>query len=100
MEPDVQNRDFQNYKNMSTDNKYGYHTHEIKKGVLGEFSKVEEEFEELEDAYSQDDPIMILCECSDLIGAIKCFIKKFNITLEDLINFNDKTENAFKSGKR
>ena len=85
---------------MITDNKYGYHTHEIKKGELGKFSKIEEEFEELKDAYSQDDPIMILCECSDLIGAIKYFIKKFNITLEDLINFNDKTENAFKSGKR
>jgi len=47
MEQVVQNRGYQNYKNMNIDNNYGYHTHEIQKGILGEFSKVEEEFEEL-----------------------------------------------------
>ena len=80
---------------------FGYHTHKIDKGVLGEFSKIEEEFEELKDAYQQNDPIMVLCECSDLIGAIKHYDKKkANISLEDLIKFNNKTEQAFKIGKR
>ena len=81
-------------------NKFGYHTKEIKKGELGQFSKIKEEFEELDDAVYQQDPIMILCECSDLIGAIKHYAANWNITLEDLIDFNAKTENAFKLGKR
>lgn len=82
-------------------NEFGYHTKEIKKGELGQFSKIEEEFEELKDAYEQDDPIMMLCECSDLIGAIKHFVNNLaNVSLEDLIKFNEKTENAFKLGKR
>lgn len=88
---------------MENNNKlpeFGYHTQNIEKGVLGEFSKVKEEFEELEDAVQQEDKIMILCECSDLIGAIKHFVLPFNISLEDLISFNDKTENAFKTNKR
>jgi len=38
-----------------------YHTREIEKGVLGEFSKIREEFEELEDAVLQGDSILTLC---------------------------------------
>ena len=82
-------------------NNYGYHTREINKGILGEFSKIEEEFEELKDAYGQEDPVMVLCECSDLLGAIKHYVgEKYNISLEDLVKFNDKTEKAFKAGRR
>ena len=82
-------------------NEYGYHTRKIEKGELGEFSKIKEEFEELEDAINQEDPVMALCECSDLLGAIEAFTKsKYNITLKDLISFNLKTQNAFKIGKR
>lgn len=81
-------------------NEYGYHTRKIEKGVLGEFSKIKEEFEELEDAVNQNDPIMILCECSDLIGAIENYVQKYNIDINDLIKFNQKTANAFKIGKR
>ena len=80
---------------------FGYHTREIKKGELGFFSKVKEEFEELEDAVQQNDPVMIMCECSDLIGAIKHYVEdNWNIGLEDLIKFNSKTENAFNKGRR
>ncbi len=82
---------------------YGYHTKEIDKGILGEFSKIEEEFEELKDAYLQHDNIMVLCECSDLIGAIRHYVENLtnhSISLCDLIEFNNKTERAFKSGKR
>ena len=62
----------------------GYHTREIKKGKIGEFSKIKEEFEELEDAVEQNDNILSLCELSDLIGAIECYIEKWNLTIEDL----------------
>lgn len=79
----------------------GYHKKEIIKGNLGYISKIREEFEELEDAYAQNDKILQLCELSDLIGAIESFsIKNFNITLGDLIMFSNKTKEAFKENKR
>ena len=79
----------------------GYHIRNISKGVLGEFSKITEEYTELLDAYEQNNKVLQICELTDLIGAIKHFAKdKFNLTLDDLISFNDLTENAFKSGKR
>lgn len=82
-------------------NEFGYHTRKIEKGILGDFSKIEEEFEELKDAFEQKDPIMVLCECSDLIGAIKHYTESnFGINLQNLIDFNNKTENAFQCGKR
>ena len=81
-------------------NEPGYHLREIEKGKLGEFSKIKEEFQELEDAYEQNDRILMICECSDLIGAMKHFLAKHNISIFDLIKFNDKTESAFLAGKR
>lgn len=79
----------------------GYHIRNISKGVLGEFSKITEEYTELLDAYEQNNKVLQICELTDLIGAIKHFAKdKFNLSLDDLISFNDLTENAFKSGKR
>ena len=79
----------------------GYHKKEIAKGVLGEFSKIQEEMDELSDAIEQDDKIMQMCELSDLIGAIESFAStKFNLSLDDLIKFSNKTKEAFKEGKR
>lgn len=79
----------------------GYHiNNDIKKGIVGEFSKIREEFEELEDGVNQDDKILIVCELSDLVGAIEEYAKKFNMTLEDLKKFSDKTKSAFNEGKR
>lgn len=77
-----------------------YHLNKIKKGILGEFSKIEEEFEELKDAKEQGDKILILCELSDLQGAIEEYIKKWNLTLYDLKLFSDKTKSAFKDKTR
>lgn len=78
----------------------GYHKKYIKKGFLGEFSKIKEEFEEFEDAVEQEDAILELCELSDLIGAIECYIEKYNMGLRDLINFSNKTKQAFRENKR
>lgn len=77
-----------------------YHLHEIPKGLFGEFSKIREEFLELEDAVSQNDSILILVELSDLLGAIEEYSKKWNISMNDLISFSRKTQSAFKEGKR
>lgn len=78
----------------------GYHKREIEKGILGEFSKIKEEFEELSDAIEQDNKILILCELSDMIGAIEEYVKKFNIELKDIKDFSDLTKSAFTDGKR
>lgn len=78
-----------------------YHKNEIPKGVVGQFSKIQEEYLELEDAYQQGDKILQLCELSDLIGAINLYTKtEFNMSLSDLISFSNKTMDAFKENKR
>lgn len=78
----------------------GYHKTKIPKGILGEFSKIEEEFLELKDAKEQGDKVLILCELTDMLGAIEEYIKKYNLTLYDLKLFSDKTKEAFKEGSR
>jgi hypothetical protein len=78
----------------------GYHKKEIKKGKIGEFSKIKEEFQELEDAYEQNDTILTLCELSDLYGAIEEYIKRWNLDMTQLKDFSDKTKSAFKEGTR
>lgn len=78
-----------------------YHKREIKKGVLHQFSKIKEEFEELEDAHDQDNKILEICECADLIGAIEAYTQmKYNITITDLKRMAEATKSAFEEGKR
>lgn len=78
----------------------GYHKVAILRGEFGEFSKIQEEFEELEDAVGQNNPVMALCEMSDLIGAIEAFALKWNVTLADLIEMKEATGRAFTDGTR
>lgn len=78
----------------------GYHKKEIPKGERFTFSKIKEEFLELEDAVEQNDLILQFCELSDLIGAIEDYIMPRGLTLEDLKKFSDKTKESFKEGKR
>lgn len=56
--------------------KPGYHLKHIKKGVLGELSKVFEEVKELKDAKKQKAKVMILVELSDILGAIESYLDK------------------------
>lgn len=79
----------------------GYHKANITKGVLGEYSKIVEEIDELEDAASQGAKVLIICELCDLIGAIEAFAKKqFNLSLDDLIQMKNMTKESFEEGKR
>lgn len=79
----------------------GYHNREIKKGILGDFSKIFEEFDELLDANEQGDKVLEICEICDLLGAIELYtVSHYNLTLEDLKKFSDKTKSAFKDGTR
>jgi NTP pyrophosphatase (non-canonical NTP hydrolase) len=77
-----------------------YHLSQIKKGILGESSKIQEELDELIDAEKQEAKIMIAVELSDLYGAIELYAEKFNLSMEDLKKMSDITKRAFKSGHR
>ena len=80
----------------------GYHISDIVKGDVGEISKIIEECEELKDAENQENKILILCELSDLYGAIECYLEKHfsNIKMSDIKNMSDATKRAFESGLR
>lgn len=78
----------------------GYHKTKIQKGTYGEFSKIKEEFQELEDAVTQCDSILTICELTDMYGAIEEYIKQWNLEMDDLKEFSNKTKSAFKNGQR
>ena len=79
----------------------GYHKTTIPKGTIGQFSKIEEEFLELKDGVEQGDKILQIVELTDLIGAIDLYsYYQFGLSLEDLIKFTRKTQQAFKDGSR
>lgn len=60
-----------------------YHINEIKKGEIGNISKVWEEYYEYKDAIEQGLKIMAIIELSDMIGAVKlCHPIDINIGLE------------------
>ena len=73
----------------------GYHKTEIPKGKLGESSKIDEEYLEFKDALLQNNPVMALCELSDLIGAIEAYAIRYNVRLEDIIEMKNATQRAF-----
>ncbi len=79
-----------------------YHLTEIKKGILGELSKIQEELDEAIDSESQGSKIMILNELSDLVGAVEAYLEKHHkdFSLEDLISMSKITKRAFQSGRR
>ena len=56
--------------------KVGYHINKIPKGVLGERSKISEEYLEWKDSCEQGCNIMELVELSDLLGAIESYTEK------------------------
>ena len=97
-----------NWKNLQTEEtsdtpvSAGYHVTSIKKGTLGDTSKIQEELEELLDAESQRCKIMELVELSDLYGAINSYLKKHHpgVAMGDLEKMSSITERAFKSGRR
>jgi phosphoribosyl-ATP pyrophosphohydrolase len=80
----------------------GYHIKDIKKGTVGESSKIREEVEELIDAEEQHNKIMMLCELSDIYGAMDAFLQKHfpDLTMQDVEVMAHTTARAFKSGHR
>jgi hypothetical protein len=81
--------------------KMGYHKRKIKKGIIGEVSKIREELEELEDSLEQDCKIMAAVELSDLYGAMEEYAKKhLNISMDDVRIMSTITKSAFQDGSR
>lgn len=79
----------------------GYHNAIIDKGELGEFSKIVEEFQELQNAHDQGCKILELVELSDLLGAIDFYVNnKYNLTYIDLAHMASLTRKAFEEGER
>lgn len=78
-----------------------YHLKQIKKGKIGEFSKIQEEIDELLDAHSQNNSILELVELSDLIGAIELYVENYyKINLDTIIKMTKVTQSSFKDGTR
>lgn len=79
----------------------GYHKVSVTKGIMGEYSKVKEEMQELQDAVLQGVKVLVICELCDLIGAIEAYSQtQFNLSLEDLIKMKDLTKESFNDGTR
>lgn len=80
----------------------GYHIKDIKKGVIGEISKIVEETEELQDAMSQGCKIMELLELSDIYGAMEAYLRRYHphTTMEDIAKMSELTKRAFNDGSR
>lgn len=83
-------------------NDFGYHLRAVKRGTLGDFSKIEEEVDELRESIEQCNPIMALLELSDLLGAMRAYLAKHHptINLVDLMTMDNATRRAFASGQR
>ena len=77
-----------------------YHKDKIKKGVLGEISKVQEEVDEYVDAQKQGIKIMEMLELADIYGALEFVAEKYNLTMYDLKSMSDVTKSAFDDGTR
>lgn len=80
----------------------GYHLREIKKGKLGELSKIQEELDEAMDAEEQGCKVMLLVELSDLVGSVEHYLSIHfpGLTLDDLKKMASITSRAFQSGRR
>jgi hypothetical protein len=78
---------------------FGYHTQFIPKGEYGEFSKVEEEFEELKDAWlNRESSVLSVCELSDLYGAMEAFAEiTLHMPMSEVIKFSELTKEVYQN---
>lgn len=82
------------YDGINITNSFKWHKKEIKKGIYGELSKVEEELAEAKDALEQNNTLMYLIELSDIVGAVEGIIEKHGLSLEEIITFSDKVKES------
>lgn len=77
-----------------------YHLKKIKKGKLGNISKVQEEVQEYKDAKKQKCKIMQELELADIYGALEAVAITHGLKMRDLKKMSELTKRAFKSGAR
>lgn len=82
--------------------KHGYHTSDIPKGKAGEFSKITEEYHEALDAHENNNPVMLLLELADMLGAVERFLEVQHptVTLDDVVKQAKLTNEVFRRGLR
>lgn len=80
----------------------GYHLSQIPQGEYGELSKVQEEITEALDAEAQKNPVMVLIELADIVGAIEGYLETHHptISMTDLVKMAAATRRAFQTGAR
>lgn len=78
----------------------GYHLRNIPKAPFGTADKIVEEALELVDAHKQGAKIMALCECADIIGAIRTYLDHTGSNFDDIVRMASITSRAFASGRR
>lgn len=66
-----------------------FHIVPITRGEYGYLSKVQEELEEALDAEKQENPLLLLIELSDIIGAVGGVADRIGSSLEDLVKFSN-----------
>ncbi|MFA5489709.1 MAG: hypothetical protein WC284_10880 [Candidimonas sp.] len=73
---------------MTQEKSSKWHFKAIKKGTLGELSKIQEELDEAIDAHENNQKVMMLYELCDIIGATEAVAQKYyGLKLIDLIKF-------------
>lgn len=89
-------------EDMLPNSRPGYHLRDIKKGKIGEVSKIVEEAEELLDAHEQGVKVMELVELSDLYGAMVRYLEKHHtgMTMKDVKKMHKVTRRAFDNNRR
>lgn len=78
----------------------GYHLRTIPRSPHGAVGKVVEEALELADAVDQDAQIMALCECADLVSAVRGYLRRVGGDWSQVVKMADITERAFVAGHR
>lgn len=74
-----------------------WHVREIKKGIYGDLSKIQEELDEAVDSEEQDQKLMLLFELSDIIGAVGGVAEKLGFSLDELVKFSKLRKKVFLS---
>lgn len=79
---------------------FGYHLREIPRSPHGTVGKVVEEALELADAQNQEVRIMSLCECADVVSALRGYLRANNENWEQVLKMSEITDRVFACGDR
>jgi len=78
----------------------GYHLRNIPKAPFGTADKILEEALELVDAHKQGAKVMAMCECADIVGAVRTYLDREGVSFDDIQRMATITSRAFASDRR